>query len=205
MRKFISQLVPTIIAILAGFIVVAEFLLGVEVVGQKLLDWVIILAAFAVFLGLINVFRVHGARLVRRTSSLMERFYSFILLITVIAVLVIGISGPQTPLMSWTYHYVYVPLSATMFSLLAFYIASAAYRVLRLRSAEAMVMLVVGLVVLLGQIPMGSDWPILRDLREWVLSVPALAGIRGIIIGAALGAITTGLRVLMGLERRFLL
>jgi len=198
-------LIPTIIAILAGLIVLAEFLLGVEVMGQKLLDWVVILAAFAVFLGLVNVLRVHGTRLVRRTAPFLDRFYSFILLVTVIIVLVIGIGGSQTPLMSWTYHYVYVPLSATMFSLLAFYVASAAYRVLRLRSGEAAVMLVVGLVILLGQIPMGSDWPVLQDLREWVLSVPALAGIRGIIIGAALGAITTGLRVLLGLERRFLL
>ncbi len=199
------HLFPTIIAIVTGFIVLAEFLLGVEVVGQKLLDWVVILAAFAVFLGLLNVVRVHGARLLRPGNSLLDRFYSLVLLLTVTVVLVIGIGGPHTPLLNWTYHYVYVPLSATMFSLLAFYMASAAYRVLRLRSWEAAVMLVVGLVVLLGQIPMGSDWPILQDLREWVLSVPALAGIRGILIGAALGAITTGLRVLMGLERRFLL
>ncbi len=200
-----QHLFPTIIAIVTGFIVLAEFLLGVEVVGQKLLDWVVILAAFAVFLGLLNVVRVHGARLLRPGNSLLDRFYSLVLLLTVTVVLVIGIGGPHTPLLNWTYHYVYVPLSATMFSLLAFYMASAAYRVLRLRSWEAAVMLVVGLVVLLGQIPMGSDWPILQDLREWVLSVPALAGIRGILIGAALGAITTGLRVLMGLERRFLL
>lgn len=199
------HLIPTIIAILTGFIILAEFLLGMEVMGQKLLDWVVILAAFAVFLGLLNVVRVHGARLVSRGSSFLDRFYSFVLLATVIIVLAIGLGGPQTPLMSWTYHYVYVPLSATMFSLLAFYMASAAYRVLRLRSWEAAVMLIVGLVVLLGQIPMGSEWPILQDVREWVLSVPALAGIRGILIGAALGAITTGLRVLMGLERRFLL
>jgi len=199
------HLIPTIIAILAGLIILAEFLLGVELVGQELLDWVVILAAFAIVLGLLNVLRVHGVRLVRRTSPWLDRFYSLVLLIAVITVLAIGIGGSQTPLMSWTYHYVYLPLSATMFSLLAFYIASAAYRVLRLSSGQAAVMLVVGLVVLLGQIPMGSDWPILQDLREWVLSVPALAGIRGILIGAALGAITTGLRVLMGLERRFLL
>lgn len=199
------QFIPTIIAILAGLTILAEFLLGVESVGPVLLDWVVILAAFAVFLGLINVLRVHAKRLIRRASSWLDRFYSLVLLITVVVVLLVGANGPQTALMSWVYHYVYTPLSATMFSLLAFYIASAAYRVLRLRSREAAVMLIVGLVVLLGQIPMGSDWLVLQDLREWVLSVPALAGIRGIVIGAALGAITTSLRVLMGLERRFLL
>jgi len=199
------HLLPTIIVILTGFIVLIEFLLGIEVISQRLLDWVMILAAFAVFLGVINVVRVHGSRLVGRGSSFLDRFYSLVLLLTIIVVLAVGIGGSQTPLMSWVYQYVYAPLSATMFSLLAFYVASAAYRVLRLRSWEAAVMLVVGLIVLLGQLPMGSDWPILQDLREWVLSVPALAGIRGIIIGAALGALTTGLRVLLGLERRFLL
>ncbi|MBU0495184.1 MAG: hypothetical protein KKA73_00905 [Chloroflexi bacterium] len=199
------HLLPTIIAILAGLIILTEFLSGVSLVGAQLLDWVLILAAFAMLLGLLNVLRVHGRRLVNRQSAVMDRFYSLVLLFSLGVVLVIGLAGAQSPLMNWTYQYVYAPLGATMFSLLAFYMASAAYRVLRLRSAEAAIMLVVGLVILVGQIPMGSDWPILQDLREWVLSVPALAGIRGILIGAALGAITTGLRVLMGLERRFLL
>jgi hypothetical protein len=198
-------LIPTIIAILAGFAILFEYLLGINVVSPKLMDWVVILAAFAIVLGLLNVLRVHGTRLVRRTSAFSDRLYSLVLLVTVIVVLAVGIGGPQTGMMSWVFQYVYVPLSATLFSLLAFFVATAAYRVLRLRSGEAAVMLVVGLIVLLGQIPMGSSWPILQDLREWVLSVPALAGIRGIIIGAALGAITTGLRVLLGLERRFLL
>ena len=96
------------------------------------------------------------------------------------------------------------PLQATTFSLLAFYVATAAYRGFRLRSLESLAFVAAVVLVLLGQVPIGRY---LGDLvpaaKDWILNVPSTAGVRGIIIGVALGTIATGVRVLMGFDRPY--
>ena len=90
-----------------------------------------------------------------------------------------------------------------MFALLAFFIASAAFRAFRARNTEAGLLLGSAILVLLGRAPIGrliSDS--LPEITNWIIDVPNNAGRRAIIIGAALGAIVTGLRVLLGMERQ---
>jgi hypothetical protein len=72
------------------------------------------------------------------------------------------------------------------------------------RSLEALAFVVAAVVVLLGQVPVGrylGDF--LPAAKDWILNVPSTAGVRGIIIGVALGTIATGVRVLMGLDRPY--
>jgi hypothetical protein len=44
---------------------------------------------------------------------------------------------------------------------------------------------------------------VVRDLRAWISQVWAAGGARGILLGVALGATATGLRVLLGTERPY--
>jgi len=88
--------------------------------------------------------------------------------------------------------------------LLAFYVARAAYRGFRLRSLESLAFIAAVIVVLLGQVPVGSYLSeFVPAAKEWILDVPSTAGVRGIIIGVALGTIATGVRVLMGIDRPY--
>jgi hypothetical protein len=58
---------------------------------------------------------------------------------------------------------------------------------------------------MIGRVPVGEKlWPGFPDFIEWIMNVPQLAGKRAIMIGAALGAISTALKVLTGLERTYL-
>lgn len=105
------------------------------------------------------------------------------------------------------------PLEATMFSILAFYIVSAAYRAFRIRSPEAAVLMVVALVLMMGQVPLGmalTNWipeeGLIANLRIENFSQFILTAINGPVqraigFGLALGVLGMSLRIWLSLER----
>jgi len=113
--------------------------------------------------------------------------------------------GPTGRVYTWIYDHVFAPCNATMFALLAFFIASAAFRAFRARNTEAALLLGAAILIMLGRVPFGRAISAsLPEVADWIIDVPNNAGRRAIIMGAALGAIATGLRVIVGLERSHL-
>jgi ABC-type multidrug transport system fused ATPase/permease subunit len=95
----------------------------------------------------------------------------------------------------------FVSLGAAMFSLLGFYIAAAAYRAFRIKSAESALMMTAAVIVMLGQIPFGIWlWDALPDMRLWLLSVPNSGAFRAIKIGAAVAGLVMAFRMWFSIE-----
>jgi hypothetical protein len=114
-------------------------------------------------------------------------------------------TGEDGRVFTWLYDRVFAPCNATMFALLAFFIASAAFRAFRMRNTESALLLGAAILVMIGLVPIGraiSDW--LPWLAEWIVEVPNIAGRRAIMMGAALGAVATGLRIILGIERSYM-
>jgi hypothetical protein len=116
--------------------------------------------------------------------------------------------GIETGPYSWLFTNVQVPGQATMFSLLGFFIATAAYRSFRARNVTATLLLLSGVIVMLGRVPAGENMVIggvsLADLATWILDYPNTAAKRGILIGVGLGMTSTALKIIIGIEQSYL-
>ena len=181
-----------------------------QTVFDLYLDWYPIVASFALILGIGSLTRLHYHK-IRRKAENWPYSWAVLLpmyLLPIFALLlprVVG-GGQEAP---GVYHFAYanvqIPIQSTMFSLLAFYIASAAFRAFRARSALATVLLLAAVIVMLGQVPIGDafgQW--LPEFARWILRFPNLAAKRAIMIGVGFGIMATNLKIIFGVERNWL-
>lgn len=179
--------------------------------------WENIVVAFAFLLGLISLFFSHYHKIKRKGDGWGYSLFVFIgFLAMIIPAYTSGgkqmVEGVLTPL-GWAYKYIYTALSGTMFAVLAFYIVSTAYRSFRIKSPQAFVLFVAAFILILGKVPLGQiiwdsalGWTgqNAAGVIEWIMSVPAVAGKRGIMIGISIGAIVTSLKIIFGIEKQYM-
>jgi hypothetical protein len=92
-----------------------------------------------------------------------------------------------------------------MYSIIAFFITSAAYRTFRARNVEAALVLVAGILMVCKNAPvMTAFWAPFVNIGDWIFDVPNMSAMRAVIIGTALGAIALAVRTLLGMERGYL-
>ena len=95
----------------------------------------------------------------------------------------------------------FASLGAAMFALLGFYIAAAAYRAFRIKSAESALMMAAALLVMLGQIPFGIWlWDGFPDLRLWLMRIPNSAASRAVEMGASIAGLVMAFRMWFSIE-----
>jgi len=200
-RRLTRTWVPTVVGSVTGLLALAGYLFpntAFAASRDRLVDWAVIVAAFALILGIFNVFHVHAKRIARAGDG---RWYSLALIITAtLAWIPPLIVGPSHSVTRAALDYVIRPLGGSLAAVLVFTLTLSAARMLRhRRSLTSILFLVVVALTLVGTTPLlGVEW--LADIRSWLVQVPGLAGFRGLVLGVALGTIITGLRVLMGVD-----
>ncbi|MDD5530497.1 MAG: hypothetical protein PHX21_10800 [bacterium] len=205
--------IPLAITFITGILIIIGFFVPHKPIGEIqtiFLEWYSIIVGFTMIIGLITLSTVH-TRNIRRHSPGFG--YSIALILSIVITLIVcfysgfkygGLFDPGTPFM-WYYNSVFIPLSATMFALLAFFIASASYRAFRARNIEATLLLLAGVLVMIGRIPLGElMWDKFPGIAEWIMNIPQMSAKRGMLIGIALGMIVTSLRQVLGIERSYL-
>ncbi|MGE5653070.1 MAG: hypothetical protein ACM3ZQ_02215 [Bacillota bacterium] len=195
--------VPIAITFVVGMLIILDFFFpipGLATWSKEIQSWGIIVAAFALGLAAVNLLRIH----VRKVTDRKDEWYnSAALIVALVVQTFIGLTqGVNSTSYQFGFKYIQTPLGATIFALLAFYIASAGYRAFIAKSIDASILLVVAVIVMLGRAPVGEFiWSAFPKITNWIMDFPNMAGQRGIIIGSALGAIALGIRVLLGIER----
>ena len=182
-----------------------------EGLRAELINWSLIIGPFALVIGVVTLVHTHLIRIKRRVEHWQ---YSYLVFMGIIVMVAFGLpNGPKDKVFEWLFDNVQVPMEATMFSLLAFFIASASYRAFRARTLEATLLLVAALIVMIGNAPIGDLlWnelsPVGENIpstaRQWILNNPNLSSRRGIILGVSLGVISQSIRIIFGIERSYL-
>lgn len=197
-----------LIAIAAGSLVLLGYLLPTLLGGlrQMLVQWAIILAAFALLLGIFNLASVHWKR-ARGAKGGLNKLYSAILLLSlVLTILLVSFSGPTSFWSMWLVTTFQVPVETSLLAVLAIVLVFAAARLLNRRLHWAsLLFLGAAVLVLFGTTPLpiiGELAP-LSKVRQWLTGMATLAGARGLLMGVALGTIATGVRILMGVDRPY--
>jgi hypothetical protein len=204
--------IPMIVAFVAGVIIILEFFVpALRDVAAGIQNWYLVVVAFAILVGAFNLLRMNYMKIRHRRA---DWPYSVILIIGLFGMGVTGLVGgiDEGTVFDWLFNYLMFPMSSTMFALLAFFVASAAYRAFRARTVDATLLLVAAFIVMLGQVPIGSFWvpawwPFFLTpdwLKDRIMEIGNTAGQRAILIGASLGVVSTSLRILLGIERSYL-
>lgn len=209
---FLKRQLPLAITFVMGVAFALQYYIPHPVSEEaitKVSDWMKIISGFALVLGIASVFHVHAVKIRRQAPGW---GYSGVLFAAIVITMGVGFwsggeskaDGAQTAF-GWLYDYTMVPLQGTMFSILAFFIASAAYRAFRARSPEASVLLVSAVVVMMGRVPLGQFLaPWTWDVTQWLLNVLNSAVRRAILIGVSMGSVGLSLKIILGKERSYL-
>jgi hypothetical protein len=209
---FFRRQAPLLVTLVTGLVFAAQYYVphpASEHLLTSVTKWMQIIGGFALVLGVTSLFHLHAMKIRRREPGW---GYSLILYAGLLGTIAVGLwaNGKETmngapTAFGWIYTYMLVPLQGTMFAILAFFIASAAYRSFRARSREAAVLLVAAIIVMMGRVPLGEYLlPASGDVSQWILNVLNASVRRAILIGVSLGAVALSFKIIFGVERSYL-
>lgn len=203
-------IVWTAIAVAFGLIVLQGYFLDVPALSglrTMVLQWAVVLAAAALLLGVVNLMAVHFSKVGSQEKGWP---YSAVLVGALVVTLLVGLFfGEESPLVLAVFQYIQQPVESTLAALLAISLTLGVVRLLsRRRDLRTYVFLITAFIVLLGTGPwlIGSNGglhQLMGEARAWLSQVWAAGAARGLLLGVALGATATGLRILLAADRPY--
>jgi len=181
------------------------FLSGSGGVSGQLQTWAMIIQLMAIGLGAINLIQVHYRQISRKTnmaiySAWFMVFFAFLLILGLYKIA----TGVELYPYTWVFANVYTSLGTTLYAITGFFVFSAAYRAFRARNADAAILLIGGIFVMLANAPIGEViWSGFPLIGNWFNNVGQIPGMRAFAIVGALGLLAYGFRALLGKERGF--
>jgi hypothetical protein len=178
-----------------------------ETLYEWALDWTMVIGCFAMALGLYSLTNVMVTKVRRKAEGW---GYSLVALVGLFVMVFVGVVPHYQDSLKYgtffmdIFEYIYIPIQAAMFSLLAFYIASAAYRAFRARTVLATILLISAIIIMLRLVPLGPLSAVNQWLVNFILTVPNMAAKRAFWLGVGLGATATALKIMLGIERGYM-
>jgi len=189
----ISVLIP----ILSAHLNIADL----QTASKQIISWGSYLANFAFFLGIYNVSVYHYKKI--KTKEKGNWVLSIIALGSMFIMLALGFISQTS--FQWVFNNIFTTLGVAVFCFISFYWYSFIYRGFKIRNVDALVLVISTAAVMFLYLPLLTTIsPGFYQFGDWVSSVPSLAGLRGLMIGVAIGMVALTVRTILGHERGFL-
>jgi hypothetical protein len=207
MKERLGYRLPFVLLLILGIFMAAQYYIPhpmVQKPAEMMIQWKQPLNAFIIFIALFGLAAMHIRKVIRKQR---RWGYSLITLTSMALMIFVGMvwGTRHGTIFSDLFKHVITPIEATMFSLLAFFVASAAFRAFRARTVGATVLLVSAVVVILGLVPAIEDLcPPIARASDFLLKYPNTAAKRAIMIGVALGAISVAMKTILGIDKTIL-
>ncbi len=206
MRRRVWVSILIIISVGTGLIVLSGYFFPSGLLSELraiFLNWFVVISALAFIAGGIRVLSLHWKTIQRQKQGV---FFSWVLLVSMIATVTISmIYGQVSAVTLWIMNYLVLPVEISLVAILAVFLIYALSRLFARRQSVFTATFIGTCITLLG-LQVASSWVSnlwVSELSNWIRQIWSLGAIRAILIGVALGAITTGLRVLMGSDRPY--
>lgn len=227
-QAFLQRSLPVFFTFVIGTVIIVNFFIPKASPVYTAIDdftstWATIIMSFAVTIGVANLLLINTQKIYK---AIYGWGYNLVLLLGFLITAGIGLyEGIDGVHFNFIFEWIYAPMNMTMFSILAFYVASAAFRAFRAKNSEATMLLVAAILVMLGRVSMGTaiwQWlfqPIawfspanyvyfcdhydISQIAIYINNTFTTAGQRAILLGASLGYISFSLKILLGIERSY--
>ena len=202
-ERLVKMQIPIYLTTILGILMIVEFFFpmpkAITDTNVALRSFVTIVSAAALILGIIILTISHLRKITRQEK---EWYYSIIYIVALVVTAGLGLMSIRDTNFLWIYNNMTAPIGVALYSLTAFYITSAAYRIFRARNWSSAVLLFCGFILLMMLIPIGAViFPPVVPIGEWLRSYPSSAGFRGMIVGTSLGIMGLGVRVYTGRQK----
>ncbi len=207
MSTLLKTKFPMLIVLVIGLTMILDFFVRMpELQGTAtfLSESSVIVAAFALGLGVVNLVWIHARNIVKRAKG--QWMHSIVLLFGLFAVLGPGlVAGTNNPVFKFFFDNVIAVAGTSVYAVLSFYTVAGAYRAFRARNIYASVMMVVGAIVFLGMVPIGEVMsPAIPKLSDWLSSYPNVGAVRAVQLGTAVAAVVLSIKTFAGIERPYM-
>ncbi len=201
-----KRVVPVLIAVLIGLFVLAGYVLQslLAPVLIMFLNWGVLLVGVALLVGMGHLLVFHFSRLINDQE---KPFYSLIVLSAFTLTLVGGlVLSLQDVFFRNLVLNILIPIEAGLLAILAITLVYMSLYLIRTRgwtvmSVSFLVSAIISLLLNLGYVPTQPGTRI-GELVAFLRRLP-IVGVRGILLGIALGGLLVGLRVILAIDRPY--
>jgi hypothetical protein len=173
---------------------------AVDSVFNEVNTWRMNITLFTLFSGLLTIAIRYLRGIQNRTQNWPYQAYALCLIVVWI------VMGQTVGMYSDTYQTAFLSTKITLhiaiLGQIIFFYISGAYRTFRIRTARtaALAISAVGIAVLNAPW-IQNPFPAASSIAYWFLNNPQMAASRAVVITGGVGAVVTGIRVILGLER----
>jgi len=199
-RRFVT---PLLIAF-GGLLILANYFTGNKTLASiqtEYTNWIIILVAFSLTVAMFRTAYNRAREVITRKPGDWPFSVLFLCALTVQLILVL-VLGQTNKTYTDIYTAIQISGATAVMATPGLFIVSAAFRTIRARNKEAIVLMTFIILVMIGQTGLGEAiWAGFPAIKDWIWDVPAAGSIRGVALVTAIGLIAAFIRAASGIDR----